>query len=43
MIEDAVDFYNLNQDIEVIKYTGDKPFESVVDAGNFLSTYDQYV
>ena len=39
---DARDFYNLNLDKEVLKYTGDKAFERVEEATDFLTTYDQY-
>jgi [ribosomal protein S5]-alanine N-acetyltransferase len=39
---DAEDFYALNLDNEVLKYTGDKPFESVQSAKNFLINYDPY-
>lgn len=41
-IDDADDFYALNLDPEVIRYTGDKPFETRQDAKNFLTNYDQY-
>ena len=39
---DAESFYNLNQDLEVLKYTGDKPFQNVNSAKEFLKNYDQY-
>jgi ribosomal-protein-alanine N-acetyltransferase len=39
---DATDFFNLNQDPEVLKYTGDLPFESIETAKLFLEQYDQY-
>jgi ribosomal-protein-alanine N-acetyltransferase len=39
---DAADFYVLNLDKEVLKYTGDRPFENVQTAKNFLINYDQY-
>lgn len=42
MGEDAEDFYNLNLDPEVLKYTGDAPFESIHSAREFLMNYDQY-
>lgn len=41
--EDALDFYNLNLDKEVLKYTGDKPFENLQASIDFLKNYDQYV
>lgn len=40
--EDAIDFYNLNLDKEVLKYTGDKPFENLQASTDFLTHYDQY-
>ncbi len=40
--DDAEDFYALNLDKEVIKYTGDEAFESVQEAKDFLLNYDQY-
>jgi len=41
-IDDAEDFYALNLDTEVLKYTGDKPFENIQTAKHFLINYDQY-
>jgi len=41
-IEDADDFYALNLDPEVLRYTGDKPFENIQAARDFLYNYDQY-
>lgn len=40
--EDAVDFYHLNSDPEVIEYTGDPPFESQEAARLFIKNYDSY-
>ena len=40
--EDAIDLFNLNLDKEVLKYTGDQPFENIQAAINFLTNYDQY-
>jgi [ribosomal protein S5]-alanine N-acetyltransferase len=40
---DAEALYSLNLDPEVMKYTGDTPFESVEDAANFINRYDQPV
>ncbi|MES2629462.1 MAG: GNAT family N-acetyltransferase [Bacteroidota bacterium] len=41
-INDAEDFYALNLDPDVLKFTGDQPFKSVLAAKNFLAGYDQY-
>lgn len=41
-IADAEDFYALNLDPEVVRYTGDMPFKSAEDAKEFLAKYDQY-
>lgn len=41
-IEDANDFYALNLDEDVLKYTGDKPFENRQAAKDFLNQYNQY-
>jgi len=40
--EDAIDFYTLNLDEEALKFTGDKPFENIQTAVDFLTNYDQY-
>lgn len=40
--DDAVFAFNLNADLDVIKYTGDKPFDSVDAAKEFLKQYDHY-
>jgi RimJ/RimL family protein N-acetyltransferase len=40
--EDANSFYTLNLDEEVLKYTGDKPFENLQASIDFLTSYDQY-
>lgn len=40
--DDAVHFYNMNADIDVLKYTGDTEFESVENAKVFLENYNQY-
>lgn len=39
---DAFHFYQLNLDPDVMKYTGDQPFENVDAAANFLKYYDHY-
>lgn len=41
-VKDASDFYTLNLDSEVLKYTGDVPFENENSAKKFLNEYDQY-
>jgi RimJ/RimL family protein N-acetyltransferase len=40
--DDAEQMYLLNQDPEVIRYTGDGPFASVAAARSFLEAYDVY-
>jgi RimJ/RimL family protein N-acetyltransferase len=39
---DAADFYALNADEEVLKYTGDKSFKNIEEAREFLRNYNQY-
>ncbi|MEX2350625.1 MAG: GNAT family N-acetyltransferase [Flavobacteriaceae bacterium] len=39
---DAQDFFEMNNDPEVIKYTGDVPFASVQAAKEFIDNYDHY-
>jgi len=34
--------FNLNSDEEVLRYTGDKQFESIEDANNFFKNYPDY-
>ena len=41
-ISDAEKMWELNADSEVIKFTGDHPFESVQSARNFLLSYHDY-
>lgn len=41
-IDDAQHFFDLNADEDVIKYTGDKAFESVESAHQFLADYNPY-
>ena len=41
-IDDAIHFYKMNNDPEVIQYTGDNAFTSLEDAKEFLSNYNQY-
>lgn len=39
---DAESFYLLNEDPEVLKYTGDSPFKDSAAAREFLEGYDHY-
>jgi [ribosomal protein S5]-alanine N-acetyltransferase len=41
-VDDAQAFYDLNDDPEVVKYTGDKAFGNVAEARSFLQNYHQY-
>jgi [ribosomal protein S5]-alanine N-acetyltransferase len=41
-VGDAEDFFALNLDKDVLKYTGDQPFENIQSAKDFLINYDQY-
>ena len=41
-LSDAEKMYELNSDPEVIKYTGDPPFKSVVETKEFLNQYKDY-
>ena len=41
-INDSENFFYLNLDSEVLKYTGDLPFSSVLDANSFLINYSEY-
>ena len=40
--EDAMDFYRLNLDEEVLKFTGDQPFANLQASIDFLTAYDQF-
>ncbi|MFK7785837.1 MAG: GNAT family N-acetyltransferase [Crocinitomicaceae bacterium] len=40
--DDADHFYELNNDPEVLKYTGDKAFKSIEEARDFLTNYSHY-
>jgi ribosomal-protein-alanine N-acetyltransferase len=40
--EDAIGMYELNNDPDVIRYTGDDPFASVEAALDFIRKYDAY-
>ncbi|MEO1010526.1 MAG: GNAT family N-acetyltransferase [Bacteroidota bacterium] len=39
---DAESFYRLNLDLDVLRYTGDSPFDSVENSQRFLENYDHY-
>lgn len=41
-LTDAKAFYEMNNDPEVLQYTGDDPFSSVEDAKDFISNYTAY-
>ena len=41
-IADAQGFYELNLDPEVLRYTGDVPFNSVAEAETFIRNYTHY-
>jgi RimJ/RimL family protein N-acetyltransferase len=41
-IKDAENVYLLNLDWDVLKYTGDQPFESIESAKQFLENYNHY-
>ena len=42
ILEDAIHFYNMNADYNVLKYTGDDAFKSVEEATAFLKNYNPY-
>jgi len=42
VVKDAIHFYEMNLDADVIKYTGDTAFKSEADAHKFLSNYKEY-
>ena len=39
---DAIHFFEINSDPDVIKYTGDGPFDNLEAAVNFLKNYEDY-
>lgn len=41
-VKDAVHFYELNKDSEVMRFTGDQPFQNIELARTFLENYDHY-
>jgi ribosomal-protein-alanine N-acetyltransferase len=41
-IKDSENLYQLNLNPNVVKYTGDKAFESIAEAENFLANYKDY-
>ncbi|MFT5920228.1 MAG: ribosomal-protein-alanine N-acetyltransferase [Granulosicoccus sp.] len=42
VIEDAENFFDLNNDPEVVRYTGDPPFESIEATREFVKNYDAF-
>lgn len=40
--EDAIHFFQMNKDPEVIEFTGDAPFKNIEEAELFLQNYDAY-
>jgi [ribosomal protein S5]-alanine N-acetyltransferase len=42
LLEDAKNFFDLNNDSEVIKFTGDKAFKSIEEAEDLVRNYEQY-
>ena len=41
-VSDAENFFQLNSDPEVLKYTGDVPFSTMAEAESFLKNYNDY-
>ncbi len=41
-LEDAENFYELNRNPNVIKFTGDSSFQNISEAEEFLKNYDDY-
>lgn len=41
-IKDAADFFQMNNDPQVLRYTGDQPFRNIEDAQAFIQSYDHY-
>jgi RimJ/RimL family protein N-acetyltransferase len=39
---DATDLFGLNADAEVLRFTGDTPFDSVASAQDFIENYSHY-
>ncbi|MCB0699175.1 MAG: GNAT family N-acetyltransferase [Chitinophagales bacterium] len=42
-LSDAPDFYEMNLDNEVMKYTGDVPFTSLEESEELIRNYDRYI
>jgi RimJ/RimL family protein N-acetyltransferase len=40
--DDAQEMFDLNKDLDVVRYTGDGAFASVEEARQFLASYDAY-
>ena len=41
-IDDAIHFFEMNNDSDILKHTGDVPFKNLKKAENFLINYDKY-
>lgn len=41
-LSDSAELFLLNSDPDVIRYTGDPPFESINEAKNFVKNYSEY-
>jgi RimJ/RimL family protein N-acetyltransferase len=39
---DGFHFYHLNNDLDVIKHTGNEPFKSLAEANEFINNYSDY-
>ena len=42
VLNDAENIWELNSDPEVLKYTGDPPFETIEKAREFINNYREY-
>lgn len=41
-LDDVEHFFRLNQDLELLRYTGDQPFRDLQQVEQFINAYDQY-
>ncbi len=41
LVSDAQDMFDLNNDPEVMKYTGDRAFNNILEAEELLRNYDR--
>jgi len=41
-VSDSEEFFRLNADPEVLRFTGDEPFSSIAEAESFLKNYGDY-